>query len=165
MTPTPKPAYGGSFLCEPPGKIFTPENFTEEHRAIAKATEEFFRNEVEPNLEAILHQDFAVLRRVLQKSAEVGLVATMVPEEYGGMEMDLTSAMIVTESIARDASYASCHGAQAGIGALPVLIFGTDDQKQRYLPKLVTAELVAAYCLTEAHAGSDALNKIGRAHV
>ena len=158
-------AYGGSFLLQPPTRIFTPEDFTEEHRAIARATEEFYRNEVEPNLEAILHQDFAVLRRVLVKSAEVGLVATMVPEAYGGMEMDLASAMIVTESIARDASYASCHGAQAGIGALPVLIFGTEEQKQRYLPRLVTAELVAAYCLTEPQAGSDALNTRTRAEL
>lgn len=165
MTPTAKLAYGGSFLCEPTGKIFTPEDFTEEHRAIARATEEFFRNEVEPNLDAILYQDFAVLRRVLRKSADVGLLATMVPEQYGGMEMDLASAMIVTEYIARDASYASCHGAQAGIGALPVLIFGTEAQKQRYLPKLVTAELLAAYCLTEAHAGSDALNVRTRAEL
>jgi alkylation response protein AidB-like acyl-CoA dehydrogenase len=156
-------AYGGSFLIETPPRIFTPEDFTEEHRAIARATEEFFRNEVEPNLDAILHQDFALLRRVLAKSAELGLVATMVPEEYGGMEMDLASAMIVTESVARDASYASCHGAQAGIGALPVLVFGTELQKKRYLPRLVTAELVGAYCLTEAQAGSDALNTRTRA--
>ena len=164
-TPTSKAAYGGSFLCETPSRIFTPEDFTEEHRAIARATEEFFRNEVEPNLEAILHQDFAVLRRVLAKSAELGLVATMVPEAYGGMEMDLASAMIVTESIARDASYASCHGAQAGIGVLPVVLFGTEEQKQRYLPRLVTAELVGAYCLTEPQAGSDALNTRMRAEL
>jgi len=163
LTPTSSSAYGGSFLLGPPARIFTPEDFTEEHRAIARATEEFFRKEVEPNLEAILHQDFAVLRQVLRKSAELGLVATMVPEEYGGMEMDLTSAMIVTEAIARDASYASCHGAQAGIGALPVLVFGTEEQKQRYLPKLVTAELIGAYCLTEPQAGSDALNTRTRA--
>ncbi len=150
-------------MCEPTGTIFTPEDFTEEHRAIAKTTEDFFRKEVEPNLDAILHQDFAVLRRVLTKSAELGLVATMIPEAYGGMEMDLASAMIVTEGVARDASYASCHGAQAGIGALPVVLFGTEEQKQRYVPRLVTAELVPAYCLTEAHAGSDALNTRSRA--
>ena len=82
----------------------------------------------------------------------------MVPEIYGGMEMDLASAMIVTQGVARDASYASCHGAQAGIGALPVLFYGTEEQKQRYLPRLVSAELIAAYCLTEPQAGSDALN-------
>ena len=157
--------HGGSFLLGTPHSIFTPEDFTEEHRAIARVTEEFFRNEVEPNLDAILHQDFAVLRRVLQKSAELGLVATLVPEEYGGMEMDLATAMIVTEGVARDASYASCHGAQAGIGALPVVIYGTDEQKRRYLPGLVTAETMAAYCLTEPQAGSDAMNTRARAEL
>ncbi|MFM2125728.1 MAG: hypothetical protein RL328_2179 [Acidobacteriota bacterium] len=152
-----KPVFGGSFLLDTPGRIFAPEQFTGEHREIARATEEFFYQEVEPNLEAILHQDFAVLRRVLEKSAEAGLVATLIPEQYGGLEMDLASAMIVTEGVARDASYASCHGGQAGIGALPVSWFGTEEQKQRYLTKLVTAELVGAYCLTEPQAGSDAL--------
>jgi alkylation response protein AidB-like acyl-CoA dehydrogenase len=164
-TPTSKAAYGGSFLCETTPRIFTPEDFTEEHRAIARATEEFFHNEVEPNLEAILHQDFTVLRRVLTKSAELGLIATLVPEAYGGMEMDLASAMIVTESIARDASYASIHGAQAGIGVLPVVLYGTEDQKQRYLPRLVTAQWIGAYCLTEPQAGSDALNTRTRAEL
>jgi alkylation response protein AidB-like acyl-CoA dehydrogenase len=152
-------------LCEPSAEIFTPEGFTVEHRAIARTTEDFFRQEVEPNLDAILHQDFAVLRRVLAKSAELGLLGTMIPEQYGGMEMDLASAMIVTEGVARDASYASCHGGQAGIGALPVLIFGTEAQRQRYLPKLVTAELVCAYCLTEPQSGSDALNVRTRAEL
>jgi alkylation response protein AidB-like acyl-CoA dehydrogenase len=155
-------AFGGSFLFETPPRIFTPEDFTPEHRAIARTTEEFFTNEVAPNLDAILHQDFETLRRVLRKSAELGLVATMVPEAYGGMEMDLASAMIVTQGVARDASYASSHGAQAGIGALPVLLFGTEDQKQRYLPKLISAEWIGAYCLTEPQAGSDAMNVLTR---
>jgi alkylation response protein AidB-like acyl-CoA dehydrogenase len=154
---TQNPVTGASFLLRPPQRIFTPEDFSEEHRAIARATEEFFAREVAPNLDAILHQDFAVLRRVLRKSAEAGLISTMVPEAYGGLELDLTSAMIVTEYIARDASYASSHGAQAGIGALPVLLFGTEEQKRRYLPRLVSAELLAAYCLTEPQAGSDAM--------
>ncbi|MEP6963405.1 MAG: acyl-CoA dehydrogenase family protein, partial [Acidobacteriota bacterium] len=163
MNATSRSAYGGSFLLETPDHIFTPEDFTEEHRAIAKATEEFWNQEVAPNLEAILQQDFGVLVRTLRKSAELGLVATLVPEIYGGMEMDLASAMIVTEGMARDASYAVCHGAQAGIGALPVVLFGTEDQKQRYVPRLASAELVAAYCLTEAQAGSDPLNTRTRA--
>lgn len=153
-----KPVYGGSFLLAAPARIFTPEQFTPEHREIARATEEFFRQEVEPNLDAILHGDFAALRRVLEKSAEMGLVSALIPEEYGGMDLDLVSAIIITEGVARDASYASCHGGQSGIGALPVSWFGTEDQKKRYLPKLVSAELVGAYCLTEPQAGSDALN-------
>lgn len=158
-------AFGGSFLVETPPRIFTPENFTPEHRAIARTTEEFFVREVAPNLDAILHQDFDVLRSVLRKSAELGLVATMVPEIYGGMELDLASAMIVTQGVARDASYASSHGAQAGIGVLPVVLYGTEDQKQRYLPRLVSAEWIGAYCLTEPQAGSDALNITTRAEL
>jgi alkylation response protein AidB-like acyl-CoA dehydrogenase len=81
----------------------------------------------------------------------------LVPEEYGGMEMDLVSAMIVAEGLAKDGSYAACHGSQAGIGLLPLLLFGTEEQKRKYLPKLASAEMVASYCLTEPHAGSDAL--------
>ena len=137
--------------------MFTPEDFSEEHRAIARATADFFDREVAPNREAIQHQDFEVLTRTLRKSAELGLVAALVPERYGGMEMDLVTSLIVSEGMARDASYASYHGAQAGIGVLPVLLFGTDAQKEKYLPRLVSAELIAAYCLTEAQAGSDAM--------
>ena len=150
---------GGFFLleAETPGDIFTPEDFTEEHKAIARTTEEFWRNEVEPHLEEIHHQDFEVLKRALRKSAELGLTAVFLPEKYGGMEMDLASMMIVSEGVARDGSYAASHGGQVGIGTLPVLLFGTEEQKRKYLPRLASAELIAAYALTEPHAGSDAL--------
>jgi alkylation response protein AidB-like acyl-CoA dehydrogenase len=150
-------SYGGSFLLESQPSVFTPEDFTEEHRAIAKTTAEFWAKDVAPNLDAILKQDHATLVGVLRKSAELGLVAVLVPEAYGGMEMDLISAMVVAEGVARDGSYATCHGAQAGIGALPILLFGTEEQKKKYLPRLATAELVGAYALTEPQAGSDAL--------
>ena len=149
--------FGGSFLLDAPTDIFTPEDFTAEHRAIAKAADDFWAREVEPNLEAIQHQDFEVLKRTLRKSAELGLVGVLLPERYGGMELDLVSAMIVAEGIGRDGSYAVCHGAQAGIGVLPISMFGTEEQKQKYLPRLGSAELIAAYALTEAQAGSDAL--------
>jgi alkylation response protein AidB-like acyl-CoA dehydrogenase len=150
---------GGWFLLEAqtPEQMFTPEDFTEEHRAIAKTTEEFWSQEVAPHLEEIQHQDFDVLKRVLRKSGELGLTAVFLPEKYGGMEMDLTSMMIVGQGLARDGSYATCHGAQTGIGALPVLLFGTEEQKQKYLPRLASVELIAAYALTEPQAGSDAL--------
>ena len=144
-------------MLEAPQDVFTPEDFTDEQRAIAAATDDFWTREVEPNLEAIQRQDFDVLKRTLRKSAELGLVAVLVPERYGGMELDVVSSMIVAEGIGGDGSYAVCHGAQAGIGALPVLYFGTEQQKQRYLPRLASAELIAAYCLTESQAGSDAL--------
>ena len=94
---------------------------------------------------------------MLRKSAELGLTAIVIPEQYGGMEMDLASAMIVAERMARDGSYSGWHGAHTGIGTLPLLLFGTEEQKQRYLPKLATAEMMAAYCLSEPQAGSDAL--------
>ena len=144
-------------MLEAPPDVFTPEDFTAEHRAIAKATEDFWTREVEPNLDAIQQQDFAVLKRTLRKSAELGLAGVLLPERYGGMELDLVSSMIVAEGIGRDGSYAACHGAQAGIGALPVLLFGTEQQKEKYLPRLASAELIGAYCLTEPQAGSDAL--------
>ena len=108
---------------------------------------------------AIQHQDFDVLKRTLGKSAELGLIGVLLPESYGGMELDLVSSMIVAEGIGRDGSYAVCHGAQAGIGALPVLLFGTEQQKEKYLPRLASAELMAAYC---AHRASCRIGRPGR---
>jgi alkylation response protein AidB-like acyl-CoA dehydrogenase len=150
---------GGSFLIEDRAadEIFTPEDLSEEHHAIARAAAEFYKNEVEPNLEALQHGDHDLAIRILRKSAALGLVAVTTPERYGGMELDLTSAMVVAEQIAKDASYSGWHGAHAGIGTMPLLLFGTEAQKEKYLPRLSTAELVAAYCLSEPHAGSDAL--------
>ncbi|HEX5229288.1 MAG TPA: acyl-CoA dehydrogenase family protein [Bryobacteraceae bacterium] len=150
---------GGGFLLEPstPDQVFTPEDFTEEHRAIIRTTEEFWAKEVAPNIEAIQHQEPGVAVRVLRKAGELGLTSVHLPEKYGGMEMDLTSTMLVAEGIAKDGSYAALHGGQSGIGALPLLLFGTEDQKQRYLPKVAGAELVAAYALSEPQAGSDAM--------
>jgi butyryl-CoA dehydrogenase len=150
---------GGAFLMEArsPEEIFTPEDFTEEHLAIARTTDEFWEREVAPRLEALQRQEPGVGPELLRKSAELGLTAVSVPERYGGMEMDLISAMIVAEHLARDGSYAAWHGAHSGIGTLPVLLFGTEEQKEKYLPRLARAEMIGAYCLTEPHAGSDAL--------
>ncbi|HYL38087.1 MAG TPA: acyl-CoA dehydrogenase family protein [Bryobacteraceae bacterium] len=158
-TLTPIKHKGGSFLLERTAsdEVFTPEDFTEEHRAIARTTEDFWNKEVAPNVEAIQHQEPGVAVSILRKSGQLGLPAVVIPEKFGGMEMDLTSAMIVAEGVAKDGSYSAWHGAQAGIGALPLLLFGTEEQKQRYLPKVSTAEMVAAYCLSEPQAGSDAL--------
>jgi alkylation response protein AidB-like acyl-CoA dehydrogenase len=150
---------GGSFLIEstPLEQLYSPEDFTEEHQAIARTTEEFWTKEIAPNVDAIQHQEPGVAVSVLRKAGELGLTSVHLPEKYGGMEMDLTSAMLVAEGIAKDGSYAAWHGGQSGIGALPLLLFGTEDQKQRYLPRVATAELVAAYALSEPQAGSDAL--------
>lgn len=150
---------GGAFLLEQrqPGEIFTPEDFTDEHRAIAKTAEDFWNREVVPNLEAIQHQEPGVAIRILKKSAELGLAAVVVPERFGGMEMDLTSAMVVAEVVSRDGSYSGWHGAHAGIGTMPVMLYGTEAQKTKYLTKLASAEMIGAYCLSEPQAGSDAL--------
>src|SRR5579875_3756097 len=150
---------GGAFLIEEsePRDIFTPEELTEEHRAIARTASEFFEQEVEPKLEAIRRQEPGVALGVLRKSAELGLTAISIPEKFGGLEMDLASALIVAEQLGRDGSYAGWHGAHTGIGTLPILYFGTSEQKQKYLPKLASVEMLAAYALTEPQAGSDAL--------
>ncbi len=131
---------GGEFLLRATsaGDIFTPEDFTEEHRAIARTTEEFWQSEVVPKLEAIQHQEAGVAVALIRKSAELGLTSVVIPEEYGGMGMDFTSMMIVAEGVARDGSYSAWHGAHTGIGTLPILFFGTPEQKRRYLPKLAT---------------------------
>jgi alkylation response protein AidB-like acyl-CoA dehydrogenase len=150
---------GGAFLLENlrPDQVFTPEDFTDEHKGIAKTTDEFVKNEVLPHVEAIRHGEHPECVRIFKKSGELGLTAVVIPEEYGGMEMDLTSAMIVAEGVAREGSYSSWHGAHTGIGTLPLLMFGTNEQKAKYLPKLASAEMIAAYCLSEPQAGSDAL--------
>src|SRR5271154_6718582 len=150
---------GGAFLIErsTPEEIFTPEDFTDEHRAIAKTTDEFWQKEVTPHIDAIRHQDHALCARILKKSGELGLTAVVLPEKFGGMEMDMTSMMVVAEGVAREGSYSAWHGAHTGIGTLPLLLFGTQAQKAKYLPKRATAEMIAAYCLSEPQAGSDAL--------
>ena len=158
-TLTPTKHQGGSFLLATttPEEVFTPEDFTDEHRAIARTTEEFFAKEVAPNVDAIQHQEPGLAISILRKSAQLGLTGVIIPEKFGGMEMDLVSAMIVAEGVSKDGSYSGWHGAHTGIGTLPLLMFGTEEQKQRYLPKLASAEMVAAYCLSEPQAGSDAL--------
>jgi butyryl-CoA dehydrogenase len=150
---------GGAFLIERSSheEIFTPEDFTDEHRAIAKTTDEFWQKEVVPHIDAIRHQDHALCAKILKKSGELGLTAVVLPEKFGGMEMDMTSMMVVAEGVAREGSYSAWHGAHTGIGTLPLLLFGTEAQKAKYLPKLATAEMIAAYCLSEPQAGSDAL--------
>jgi alkylation response protein AidB-like acyl-CoA dehydrogenase len=150
---------GCAFLLEEilPQEIFTREDLTDEHLAIERTVEEFWTNEVEPNLPAIRQKKPGVALEVLRKSAKLGLLGISVPEKFGGMEMDLPSVMVVAEVMGRDASYAGWHSAHTGIGSLPILFFGTEQQKENYLPRLVSGELLAAYALTEPLAGSDAL--------
>jgi alkylation response protein AidB-like acyl-CoA dehydrogenase len=150
---------GAAFLLEDitPDEIFTREDLSDEHRAVGRMVEEFWANEVEPNLPAIREKKPGVALAVLRKSAGLGLLGISVPEKFGGMEMDLPSVMVVAEVMGRDASYAGWHSAHTGIGSLPILFFGTEAQKEKYLPRLVKGELLAAYALTEPLAGSDAL--------
>ena len=150
---------GGAFLIEntPLDEIFTPEDFTDEHRDIIRTTEDFFSKEVAPNIDLLQNHEPGLGRALLRKSGELGLTGVVVPEKFGGMEMDMASGMLVAEGVAKDGSYAAWHGAHTGIGTMPLLLFGTEEQKQKYLPKLASGEMVAAYCLTEAQAGSDAL--------
>jgi alkylation response protein AidB-like acyl-CoA dehydrogenase len=158
-TASPLQVKGGAFLIEDraPHEIFTAEDLNEEHLAIARTVDDFWANDVEPHLEAIRQQKPGVALEVLRKSAELGLAAIPIPERFGGMEMDLPSVMIAGEHLAKDTSYASWHSGHTGIGTLPVLFFGNEEQKRKYLPRLAKVELLAAYALTEPLAGSDAL--------
>jgi alkylation response protein AidB-like acyl-CoA dehydrogenase len=150
---------GMSYLTEEtaPNQIFTREDLSEEHRAVAQTVDDFWAREVEPNLPAIRDKKPGVALEIVRKSAELGLTGISIPEQFGGMEMDLASTMLVAEHIGRDASYAGWHSAHTGIGTLPILFFGTPRQKEKYLPKLVKVEMLAAYALTEPLAGSDAM--------
>jgi alkylation response protein AidB-like acyl-CoA dehydrogenase len=154
-----KTTRGTAFLIEEsaPQDIFTPEDLSEEHLAVGHMVDEFWANEVEPNLPAIREKKPGVALGVLRKSVELGLTAMTIPEEYGGMAMDLPSLMVTSERMGRDGSYGGWHSAHTGIGTLPIVYFGTADQKRKYLPKLAKVEMLAAYALTEPLAGSDAL--------
>ena len=150
---------GGAFLIESrvPPEIFTAEDLSEEHQAIARTVDEFWAREVEPNLEAIQHHEPGVAREIVRKAGALGLTAIMIPERFGGMELDLTAMMVAAEHFAGDASWSGWQSAHVGIGSLPILFFGNEQQKAKYLPKLANLDMLAAYALTEPHAGSDAL--------
>jgi butyryl-CoA dehydrogenase len=158
---------GASFLLEErqPNEIFTPEDFNEQHQLIAQTTEDFAENEIVPNIEKIEHKDFSVTRELLKKAGELGLTAVDVPEAYGGMEMDKVTSAIIGERIAKYAGFATTWGAHTGIGLLPIVYFGTEEQKKKYLSRLVSGEIVGAYALSEASSGSDALNCRARAQL
>jgi alkylation response protein AidB-like acyl-CoA dehydrogenase len=150
---------GGAFLIEErtPEEIFTPEDFTEEHRMIAETTRQFIDNEVSPRVDELEHHDWALARELVKKAADLGLISANIPEEYGGLGLDQTSGALVGENIGRCASFATTLGAESGIGLLPIIYFGTEAAKQKYLPKIASGELITAYALTEAGSGSDAM--------
>lgn len=150
---------GGEYLiaetsCE---DVFTPEDFTDEQRQIGETTEQFVQNEIFPNIEEIEKQNFELSVDAMRKCGELGLLMMDTPEDYGGLELDKASSMLVAEKIATAGSWSVTYTAHTGIGTLPLIYYGTDAQKEQYLEKITSGEWIAAYCLTEPGSGSDAL--------
>ena len=149
---------GGSFLLEEHNldNVFTPEDFNEDQQMVAKLAEEFATNEILPDVEKMEHKDWAVSRELLKKAAEMGLTNADIPAEYGGSDMDKVSSAIISDFMAKYGSFMVTMGGHSGIGTLPIVFFGTEEQKKKYLPKLATAEIIGAYALSESTSGSDA---------
>jgi alkylation response protein AidB-like acyl-CoA dehydrogenase len=158
---------GGSFLLEERkvDEVFTPEDFTEQHQLIGQTAEEFAVNEILPNAEKMEHKDFSITRDLLKKAGDLGLSGVEIPEAYGGLEMDKVTAAVIADHIAKYAGFATTWGGHTGIGTLPIVYFGTEEQKKKYLPRLAAGEIVGAYALSEASSGSDALNCRARAQL
>lgn len=156
---------GGIWLLEdtPPGTVFTPERLTDEHRLMDQTAEEFATKEVMAHHDQLETKDWDLARRLFRRSGELGLMATDVPEAYGGLDLDKASSVVVGSRIGQCGSFGSSFGAQTGLTILPLVCFGTEVQKQRYLGKLVSGEWVGAYCLSESGSGSDALGAKARA--
>ncbi|HTG81540.1 MAG TPA: acyl-CoA dehydrogenase family protein, partial [Geobacteraceae bacterium] len=153
-------AKGGEFLLtEAIGTtIFVPEEFTTEQKQIAETTEEFMKKEILPNVDRIEEKDFAFITEKLRQCADLGLFLAEVPEEYGGLELEKTTNMLMIEKVAPVASFVMAFGGHTGIGMLPLVYYGTADQKERYLGKLASGEWIGAYALTEPDCGSDPLS-------
>lgn len=156
---------GAGFLLNPtdPSSVFIPEDFTEEQQQIAATAAEFAANEVLPAAAEIEAKHFDVTRSLLRKAGDLGLMAVDIPEAYGGLAMDKVTSAIVADRMSMLASFSVAFSAHVGIGTLPIVWYGTEAQKQEYLPKLATGEWLAAYALSEAGSGSDAMNIRARA--
>ena len=153
-------AAGGSFLLEnrTPAEVFTPEDLNEEQRQVASTAAQFAREEILPNAAAIEAKQPGVLAGLMRKAGELGFASVDIPEEYGGMGMDKTTSTLITDHLSVLASFSTAFGAHIGIATLPLVWYGTEEQKQRYLPKLASGEWIGAYGLSEASSGSDAMN-------
>jgi len=156
---------GAHFLVQDasPKDIYTPEDLTEEQSMVADTTSEFVTQDYQPLSDRLEHGEHDLNRDLLQKLGELGLLGTHMPEVYGGMEMDTNTNTIIAEGIGRTGAFSTTYGAHTGIGMLPILYFGTEEQKTKYLPGLISGEKVACYCLTEPSSGSDALAAKSRA--
>jgi len=150
---------GGSFVLDElqADRLFTPEDFSEEHKMVGDMTAKFVEDRVVPVLDRIEKHEFELSVGLLREAGELGLLGADVPEAYGGYQMDKISSSIITEKFARGRSFALSYGAHVGIGSLPIVFFGNEEQKQKYLPKLSSGEWIASYALTEPGSGSDAL--------
>jgi len=151
---------GGSFLIgeRKPDEVFTPEDFTDQHSLIAQTAEEFATKEIVPNIEKMEHKDFAITRELVRKAGDLGLSGVDVPERYGGMQMDKVTSAIIADRLAKYGGFSTTWGAHTCIGTLPIVYFGTEEQKKKYLPGLASGQTVGAYALSESSSGSDALN-------
>ena len=159
---TPK---GGSWLIEetPAAEAFTREKLNDEQRMVLQTAEEFIEKEVAAEVDRLEAKDWALARELVQRGAALGLLATDVPEAYGGLDLDKVSSVVVGEAIGRAASFATTFGAQTGLAITPILCFGTDEQRAQYLPRLISGETIGAYALSESGSGSDALGARARA--
>ncbi len=160
-------APGGSFLLEPhaPAEVFTPEDLNEDQRQIAATAAQFARDEILPATQAVEAKEPGVIRGLIRKLAALGFTAVEIPEQYGGMGMDKITSALITDRLSVLASFSTALGAQIGIGTLPLVWYGNEDQKSRYLPKLASGEWIGAYALSEATSGSDAMNIRTRAQL
>lgn len=148
---------GGEFLITEAADIFTPEDFTDEQRMIGDTSREFIDNEVRPNIAVMEDHDWSVSRSLLKKGGELGILGATIPEEYGGLGLDQTTGALIAEMMGRAGGFGTTFGAQTSIGLLPILYFGSEELKQKWIPRIVSGEVVTAYCLTESGSGSDAL--------
>jgi alkylation response protein AidB-like acyl-CoA dehydrogenase len=156
---------GGAWLLEPsdPAGVFTPERLAEEHRLIKQTVSDFIDHEVLPVLDRLEQKDWGVARQLMRRCGELGLLGIEVSEEYGGLELDKVTSIIVSGQMSRAASFGATFGAQVNLVILAVSLFGTDEQKRKYLPRLLSGDLIGAYCLSEPGSGSDALGARTRA--
>jgi alkylation response protein AidB-like acyl-CoA dehydrogenase len=156
---------GGEWLIQPSGaeSVFTPERLTEEHRLIGRTAQDFVDNEVLPKLDQLETKDWALARELVKLGASLGLLGVDVPEAYGGLGLDKVTSLVVSEKLARSASFGATFGAHANLTIVPLMLFGSEAQKQKYLPRLLSGELIGAYGLSETGSGSDALGARTRA--